>query len=301
MPVKTPGPLPPPRPPGRQAASHVQAAIARSVQAKTPVTPPTARQPAAHVQAALSAVQARSCGARPSVQPPVRLPGAAAQPKVPAAPASGRSAAPHVQAALGAVQAKLRAEAHPRVIQKMNVVGTEFSEVRPTQDWINKETVEYYVHRLKSGATMKELGYPEVFRGEKGTYLVEGHHRFVAGVMVGLKPSEIVKDSEESVIGLPNWKDVKEKSMAEEDLLKFRSAKGVHDAEKVKAFVKALKQWKEGDDDGDVWGAAGDLDKLEWHAIVKLKLYDSELGSLMEKKLFQDIKEAFYQEISNNW
>ena len=83
-----------------------------------------------------------------------------------------------------------------------NIVGTDFNEVKPTQDWIDMNQVNNYAVKLRAGETLPSIEAINV--PGRGTYILDGHHRYVAGQMTGI-PVEMEITTQPGPIGLPNW------------------------------------------------------------------------------------------------
>ena len=85
------------------------------------------------------------------------------------------------------------------------IVGTEFSEIKPTQLEINPERVQYYIDKIKSGKKLDPI--PVINVEGKGKFLLEGHHRYVASKMMGVE-IDIIETQGKGPIGLKNWSQV---------------------------------------------------------------------------------------------
>ena len=85
------------------------------------------------------------------------------------------------------------------------IVGTEFSEIKPTQLEINPERVQYYIDKIKSGQKLDPV--PIVNVEGKGRFLLEGHHRYVASKMMGVE-IDLIEIQGNGPIGLKNWSQV---------------------------------------------------------------------------------------------
>ncbi len=85
------------------------------------------------------------------------------------------------------------------------IVGTDYSEIKPTQEIINRDKVDEYIAELKAG---KDVGFVEVYKVQgKGYYISEGHHRFVASQESGI-PVKIKYLDSGGPAGLPDWSGV---------------------------------------------------------------------------------------------
>ena len=92
------------------------------------------------------------------------------------------------------------------VINKgQEIVGTEFSEIKPTQIEINSERVQYYIQKLKMGDKLDPIIVVNV--DGKGKFLIEGHHRYVASKRLGVK-IDIIEVKGGGPIGMKNWGQV---------------------------------------------------------------------------------------------
>lgn len=82
-----------------------------------------------------------------------------------------------------------------------DIVGSNYNEVLPTQDWIDKNQVEYYKNQISKNELVKPIRAYEV---NNKVYIEDGHHRYVAYKALGLKPvMSIVKTG--GPIGYPSW------------------------------------------------------------------------------------------------
>ena len=88
---------------------------------------------------------------------------------------------------------------------QQNIVGTNFNSVRPTQDWINMNQVNSYAARLRAGETVAAIEAVNV--SGRGTYILDGHHRFVASQITGISV-DISITVGQGPVGLPNWSSV---------------------------------------------------------------------------------------------
>ncbi|MDM5154741.1 hypothetical protein QUF88_13165 [Bacillus sp. DX1.1] len=93
------------------------------------------------------------------------------------------------------------------------IVGTEHSIIKPTQEIVNRERVDFYKEKLLNDEKIEPV---EVYKIEgKGQYLQEGHHRYVASVETGI-PVEIKELPHSGSAGMPNWKYVEWKEYINE-------------------------------------------------------------------------------------
>ena len=97
---------------------------------------------------------------------------------------------------------------------KKDIVGTDFSEVRPTQNVINPQKVDEYARQLLSGEELLPIKVVEI--PGRGKYILNGHHRYVASKQTGI-PIEIRTISGEGPIGMPDWRDVELREYVNED------------------------------------------------------------------------------------
>ncbi len=82
-----------------------------------------------------------------------------------------------------------------------NIVGTSHQDVRPTQDWLDKQQVEAYKNQIKNGEPVKPITAYEV-NGK--TYIEDGHHRYVAYKELGKTPVVNIH-GRGGPIGYPDW------------------------------------------------------------------------------------------------
>ena len=83
-----------------------------------------------------------------------------------------------------------------------NIVGTNYNQIRPTQDSINFQKVDEYVQMLRSGGKLNPVTAVEI--SGKGVYIIDGHHRFIASQMTGI-PIEINILPGQGPIGMNDW------------------------------------------------------------------------------------------------
>lgn len=86
------------------------------------------------------------------------------------------------------------------------IIGTNYDEIRPSQDWINREKVEEYKEIILSG---KDTDPIDVYTYNGNKYIEDGHHRFVAYKELDVKPN-IYEHSFGGPQGLKSWKHVEE-------------------------------------------------------------------------------------------
>jgi RHS repeat-associated protein len=82
-----------------------------------------------------------------------------------------------------------------------DIVGTDYSDVRPTQSNVNRAKVDEYKQKLING---EEVVYDVA---GKGRFIEEGHHRFIASQETGISVKVTVKKGS-GPSGLPNWSEV---------------------------------------------------------------------------------------------
>jgi hypothetical protein len=89
---------------------------------------------------------------------------------------------------------------------KFKIVGTNYSYIKPTQQFVNRQKVNEYIAKLKSGEKVEPI---EVYRVDnKGIYIEEGHHRFIASKETGI-PVMIKYKGNSGPVGFSNWLEVK--------------------------------------------------------------------------------------------
>ena len=87
-----------------------------------------------------------------------------------------------------------------------NIVGTTFSEFKPTQEAVNWEKVEQYVQRLNAGEQLPAIDVYQV-AGKEGWFIEDGHHRFIASKITG-KPVPINYKTTSGPTGMSDWTEV---------------------------------------------------------------------------------------------
>ncbi len=85
-----------------------------------------------------------------------------------------------------------------------NIVGTKFSDFKPTQDWINWHEVNNYVEKLLKGEKIPPIEVVDV--PGKGKFILDGHHRFVASQIANKPISMNIKKS--GPVGMKDWSNV---------------------------------------------------------------------------------------------
>ena len=75
----------------------------------------------------------------------------------------------------------------------------------PTQDWLNWDKVNEYIQRLNDGETLEPIEV--IFNPQKNkTYILDGHHKYVASEITGIPVKEIQTTG--PVVGADSWKIV---------------------------------------------------------------------------------------------
>ncbi|MFI8221372.1 hypothetical protein [Streptomyces sp. NPDC085932] len=168
------------------------------------------------------------------------------------------------------------------------IVGTAFDTVRPTQNYVCKQEVEKYVHRISAG---EQVGHVEVYKTGGHYYIQEGHHRFVAYMRLGFEIQDIVFDGGKAgPVGYPDWTSVSYTEysvqwLIENDHDKYlalssQSAQAANQ-KKVISFINAVISWQHvGGDDGEVWGAAAELTDAEFESMSKFSELATENGAV---------------------
>ena len=85
-----------------------------------------------------------------------------------------------------------------------DIVGTKYNEIKPTQDYVNRETVNEYIMRINKGESLNPI---QVSQTSKGLYIIDGHHRFVASQMTNTSIGMNITKG--GPIGFPDWSFVK--------------------------------------------------------------------------------------------
>ncbi|MFD8495866.1 LamG-like jellyroll fold domain-containing protein [Amycolatopsis sp. NPDC059657] len=86
----------------------------------------------------------------------------------------------------------------------VDIVGTNHNVLRPTQDYVDPDTVEYYVEELRAGRPVGPIETQRLADGRE--YIEEGHHRYVASVKTGIPVERITVDG--ATVGMPDWSGV---------------------------------------------------------------------------------------------
>ncbi|WP_242217385.1 hypothetical protein [Bacillus cereus group sp. BfR-BA-01380] len=98
--------------------------------------------------------------------------------------------------------------------QAEEIVGTKHNAIKPTQDMVNREKVDYYIEKLKAGEKIEPIEVVDI--EGKGKFIIEGHHRYVAsketGILIEIK---IKKDNRPT--GMPDWSYVDWKKYINEE------------------------------------------------------------------------------------
>lgn len=95
-----------------------------------------------------------------------------------------------------------------------DIVGSNFSKIKPTQDVVNPQKVEEYANRLRASEKIPPVRMIEV--PGKGTYIINGHHRYIASLQTGI-PVEIKVVQGQGPIGMPDWSGVQWKKYISEE------------------------------------------------------------------------------------
>ena len=88
---------------------------------------------------------------------------------------------------------------------KKYIVGTDHNILKPTQDYVYRSQVDYYVQQLNSGSVLPNIEVYEV--PGKGLFIQDGHHRYVASMITG-KSINITYLKVGGPIGMNNWMEV---------------------------------------------------------------------------------------------
>jgi hypothetical protein len=95
-----------------------------------------------------------------------------------------------------------------------NIVGSTFSEIKPTQEIVNWEKVDDYVRKLNAGEQLPAIDVYQV-AGKEGWFIEEGHHRYIAS-QIANKPVPINYKSTSGPAGMSNWQGVTWKQYIDE-------------------------------------------------------------------------------------
>lgn len=85
-----------------------------------------------------------------------------------------------------------------------NIVGSTHDTIKPTQDYVYKQTVDSYVSQIRSGNTLSPI---QVSKTNKGLFILDGHHRYVASKLTNTNIKIIITNG--GPVGFPNWTYVK--------------------------------------------------------------------------------------------
>ena len=88
-----------------------------------------------------------------------------------------------------------------KISKGQNIVGSNFDEVLPTQDWINPLQVDHYKKIIQAG---EEVPAVRAYRQGDKIYIEDGHHRFAAYKELGVEPKMTISEKG-GPIGYPNW------------------------------------------------------------------------------------------------
>ena len=86
-----------------------------------------------------------------------------------------------------------------------DIVGTEHSAMRPTQDSIHPDRVVYYEQLIDQGVELKPIQVTT--NSDGGISILDGHHRYVASQRKGV-PIRTYEESPNGPRGMDNWKDI---------------------------------------------------------------------------------------------
>ena len=87
-----------------------------------------------------------------------------------------------------------------------NIVGSNHNEFKPTQDEISLKDVDRYINDIKAGKTLKPIEVYDV--PGRGKFIADGHHRYVASKLMGIKP-EITYLPTGGPVGYADWSSVR--------------------------------------------------------------------------------------------
>ena len=85
------------------------------------------------------------------------------------------------------------------------IVGSDHNSLRPTQESVDPGRVRQYMDKLQNGETIKPI---EAVRTSNGDYIIDGHHRYVAGQRLG-QDVPVNYTPAGGPVGMPNWHEVK--------------------------------------------------------------------------------------------
>lgn len=71
------------------------------------------------------------------------------------------------------------------------ILNTGHNELRPNQDCVDKPVVDSMVARLQAGGTFTAI---ELYSFTDGTWIADGHHRYVAAYLAGKKIKAVLTD-----------------------------------------------------------------------------------------------------------
>ena len=95
-----------------------------------------------------------------------------------------------------------------------NIVGSNHNTIKPTQEFVNQERVNFYAEKLKAGEAVEPIKVVNV--PGKGQYIIEGHHRYVASQQTGI-PVKIQVVEGQGPIGMDDWSQVQWKPYINEE------------------------------------------------------------------------------------
>lgn len=92
-------------------------------------------------------------------------------------------------------------------VEPLDVVGSNYNEIDPTQDYINPIKVDTYEQLIKRNNSIDPIDVTERPDGTK--YITDGHHRFVASMKLGFIPPIKLDKVSQGLGTVFKWKDVK--------------------------------------------------------------------------------------------
>lgn len=81
------------------------------------------------------------------------------------------------------------------------IIGSKHSEVLPTQDWIDKDQVDFYKNQIKNNQAIKPI---IAYEQNGNIYIEDGHHRYAAYKSLGKEP-HIIIHKRGGPVGYSNW------------------------------------------------------------------------------------------------
>lgn len=86
-----------------------------------------------------------------------------------------------------------------------NIVGSDYNDLRPTQDYINPSKLQEYEDMVRNGQELPAINVEE--RNDNVRYVTDGHHKLVAGMKQGVIPQLNIKAG--NIGPAKDWSDVK--------------------------------------------------------------------------------------------